>query len=326
MGRCCPTRVGGGGLKLFGVRLTDGSFIKKSASMGNLPRYSAAADSMEGYHSDDLNHTSVARRPPLRNKGIPWTEEEHKQFLLGLQKLGRGNWRGISRIYVPSRTPTQVASHAQKYFIRLSDATGKKKRPSLFDLAPDMETSSSMPKQATTIQSPAVSTDDEKIMLINSLPSLDLSLKPSFTPFLFRLWPPNAYSLSDDAAKISQNRAIRPAQVQVNPKETMKELVGMSQMTLGETSTVCIDSSRVSFLSNEDLQILAELWNLVLSSVSVAMCIYGRPCARSHKGTMHDLKIERFGFECLISRIRQEQPLMGFFKKHGHARATNHWK
>lgn len=70
--------------------------------------------------------------------GIPWTEEEHKKFLLGLHKLGRGNWRGISRNYVRSRTPTQVASHAQKYFIRQSNAAGKKKRPSLFDLAPDM--------------------------------------------------------------------------------------------------------------------------------------------------------------------------------------------
>ncbi|KAK4589152.1 hypothetical protein RGQ29_019943 [Quercus rubra] len=38
-------------------------------------------------------------------------------FLLGLQKLGKGDWRGIACNYVISRTPTQVASHAQKYFI-----------------------------------------------------------------------------------------------------------------------------------------------------------------------------------------------------------------
>ena len=52
--------------------------------------------------------------------GVPWTEEEHRRFLLGLQKLGKGDWRGISRNFVVSRTPTQVASHAQKYFIRQS--------------------------------------------------------------------------------------------------------------------------------------------------------------------------------------------------------------
>ena len=41
-------------------------------------------------------------------------------FLLGLDKFGKGDWRSISRNFVISRTPTQVASHAQKYFIRLN--------------------------------------------------------------------------------------------------------------------------------------------------------------------------------------------------------------
>lgn len=58
-------------------------------------------------------------------------------FLLGLQKLGKGDWRGISRNYVVSRTPTQVASHAQKYFIRQQNMTRRKRRSSLFDMIPD---------------------------------------------------------------------------------------------------------------------------------------------------------------------------------------------
>lgn len=45
-----------------------------------------------------------------RRKGIPWTEEEHRQFLLGLNKFGKGDWRSISRNFVISRTPTQVKS------------------------------------------------------------------------------------------------------------------------------------------------------------------------------------------------------------------------
>lgn len=69
--------------------------------------------------------------------GIPWTEEEHRMFLLGLQKLGKGDWRGIARNYVITRTPTQVASHAQKYFIRQSNVSRRKRRSSLFDIVAD---------------------------------------------------------------------------------------------------------------------------------------------------------------------------------------------
>ena len=65
--------------------------------------------------------------------GTPWTEEEHRMFLMGLQRLGKGDWRGISRSFVVSRTPTQVASHAQKYFIRQTNSSRRKRRSSLLD-------------------------------------------------------------------------------------------------------------------------------------------------------------------------------------------------
>jgi len=35
----------------------------------------------------------------------------------------QGDWKGISRAFVPSRNPTQVASHAQKYYLRLAATT-----------------------------------------------------------------------------------------------------------------------------------------------------------------------------------------------------------
>ncbi|KAH0914148.1 hypothetical protein HID58_028594 [Brassica napus] len=69
-----------------------------------------------------------------RKKGIPWTQEEHRLFLLGLEKFGKGDWRSISRNYVITRTPTQVASHAQKYFIRLNSMNRDRRRSSIHDI------------------------------------------------------------------------------------------------------------------------------------------------------------------------------------------------
>ncbi|KAK2994391.1 hypothetical protein RJ640_029506 [Escallonia rubra] len=121
--------TGGKGIMLFGVRVMEGSF-RKSASMNNLAQYEqphdSTADVADGYASDDVIHNSTRSRE--RKRGVPWTEEEHKLFLLGLQKVGKGDWRGISRNFVKTRTPTQVASHAQKYFLRRNNHNRRRRR------------------------------------------------------------------------------------------------------------------------------------------------------------------------------------------------------
>lgn len=55
-------------------------------------------------------------------------------FLLGLETYGKGDWRSISRNFVVSRTPTQVASHAQKYFNRLNSVNKERRRTSIHDI------------------------------------------------------------------------------------------------------------------------------------------------------------------------------------------------
>lgn len=272
-------------MKLFGVRLTDGSIIKKSASMGNLSAHyhsssSAAAspnhqDSppssdpvhvSDGYLSDDPAH--VSNRRGDRKKGVPWTEEEHRLFLIGLQKLGKGDWRGIARNFVISRTPTQVASHAQKYFIRQTNANRRKRRSSLFDMVPDMAMDPpSVPEEQVLMPSEQAAEADNA----DQLPSLNLSLHsefepmeaasqetlkepeegmtgsiglapivpgmiPAYLPPPFLFWPPNMVPMEEgpSSAGTSSHQVLKP--IPVLPKEPVNvdELVGMSQLSLGE--------------------------------------------------------------------------------------------
>ncbi|CAK9163992.1 unnamed protein product [Ilex paraguariensis] len=49
-------------------------------------------------------------------------------------RYGKGDWRSISRNFVVTRTPTQVASHAQKYFIRLNSMNKDRRRSSIHDI------------------------------------------------------------------------------------------------------------------------------------------------------------------------------------------------
>ncbi|KAF3648396.1 Histone deacetylase 15 isoform 1 [Capsicum annuum] len=80
--------------------------------------YGYSRVSRDGWQSNGNEFAETAQCPE-RRKGTPWTKEEHRLFLFGLETYGKGDWRSISRNIVISRTPSQVASHAQKYFNRL---------------------------------------------------------------------------------------------------------------------------------------------------------------------------------------------------------------
>jgi len=36
----------------------------------------------------------------------------HGLFFIGLKICGKGDWKGISRRFLPSKSPTQISSHA----------------------------------------------------------------------------------------------------------------------------------------------------------------------------------------------------------------------
>ncbi|GMH03715.1 hypothetical protein Nepgr_005554 [Nepenthes gracilis] len=277
-----------GGVKLFGVRLTDGSFIKKSASMGNLSLYHSSSSTAaspnpsspssdhlrdpvhlpDGYLSDDPNHASCSsNRRSERKKGVPWTEEEHRLFLIGLQKLGKGDWRGIARNYVVSRTPTQVASHAQKHFLRQSNATRRKRRSSLFDMVTDMVTDPQRVTEERTLALLATTEPDAS----NPLPSLNLSLRtgnepmeaatsdeptieetttmlsdslqavpayfPAYLPIPYQLWPlTTALAGEENIPDGPHHEVLKPTPI-LGEAINVNELVSMSHLNLRETES-----------------------------------------------------------------------------------------
>ncbi|KAK8935128.1 Transcription factor DIVARICATA [Platanthera zijinensis] len=132
-----------------------------------------------------------------RKKGVPWTEEEHKyysvRFLLGLKKYGKGDWRNISRNFVVTRTPTQVASHAQKYFIRLNSGCKDKRRASIHDITmlnmedsrpPSPSQPSVVTAQACSVTAPGGASEQFSIVVDSKPPNETASVFTEKSKFL----------------------------------------------------------------------------------------------------------------------------------------------
>ncbi|KAK4792924.1 hypothetical protein SAY86_023359 [Trapa natans] len=112
----------------------DGLSSPEGGEVSTGKKGGSSSGSLNGCESVPANGGKPSRSEQERRKGIAWTEEEHRLFLLGLDKYGKGDWRSISRNFVVTRTPTQVASHAQKYFIRLNSVNKDRRRSSIHDI------------------------------------------------------------------------------------------------------------------------------------------------------------------------------------------------
>ncbi|OIW18057.1 hypothetical protein TanjilG_19289 [Lupinus angustifolius] len=93
-------------------------------------------------------HQGTLAVPDDKKKGTLWTAEEHRLFVRGLEKCGNGDWKGIATKFVVSRNPSQVASHAQKYFLRQNTTKDDRKRKSIHDITTreSDQTSVSLPR------------------------------------------------------------------------------------------------------------------------------------------------------------------------------------
>ncbi|CAK9185025.1 unnamed protein product [Ilex paraguariensis] len=199
----------------------------------------------------------------LLHTGVPWTEEEHRMFLLGLQKLDKDDWRGIARNYLISRTPTQVASHAQKYFIRQSNVCRRKKRSSLFDIVADESLGTSMlspdlyaidpPQVGREMDNPlpapiAVDEECESMDSANSnhtetvpqrldgsqcaYPVLYLAYITPCVPFSSAFW--SGYS-AEPAKLETHDEVLKPTAVYLKSPINVDELIGMLKLSLGDS-------------------------------------------------------------------------------------------
>ncbi|KAK1405442.1 hypothetical protein POM88_005047 [Heracleum sosnowskyi] len=94
---------------------------------------------------EDIQEVITGR---AKKKPIPWTEDEQRLFLRGLEEEGKGEWKAISRKYLPNKTPTQIASHAQKFYKRKNSKTPlEKRRSSINDIELDYEPDFSLNSQ-----------------------------------------------------------------------------------------------------------------------------------------------------------------------------------
>jgi len=184
--------------------------------------------------------------------GVPWTEEEHKLFLLGLQKVGEGDWRGISRNFVKTRTPTQVASHAQKYFLRRSNLNRRRRRSSLFDITTDTVTAIPMEEEAghhqdNASQSRAPPSESCNFGGFPMMSAFPMTVGPAAVPVPIENPMENLNlghgNLETNAAASSSRNLVRPIPIHTGPRSSTMSDINLNSKPLIDSSPLTLKLS-----------------------------------------------------------------------------------
>nr|GEV65039.1 transcription factor MYBS3 [Tanacetum cinerariifolium] len=155
----------------------------------NVTRASSSANSSRKWLGEE---EVVLLLKGLITSGTPWTEEEHRLFLLGLQKLGKGDWRGIARNYVLSRTPTQAEESPEDQFM-LPPAPGAdhpNNDPCSLKLSLNPDSDQSMEAAAPTETLEQDIREETSTVKNDQLPSIIMpAFYPAYIPIPFAVWP-----------------------------------------------------------------------------------------------------------------------------------------
>eukprot|EP00033_Pygsuia_biforma_P003866 GCRY01004234.1.p1 GENE.GCRY01004234.1~~GCRY01004234.1.p1 ORF type:complete len:279 (+),score=44.30 GCRY01004234.1:61-897(+) len=112
-------------------------------------RSAVTASSTPSNPTKHVKEKAVVRKgssgPREPSKRRVWTPAEHHSFVLGLKKYGRGSWVQISK-FMKTRTPSQVQSHAHKYYIHQAlIKEGKKVKRSINNIGEECLRKSEVP-------------------------------------------------------------------------------------------------------------------------------------------------------------------------------------
>ncbi|GJM91461.1 hypothetical protein PR202_ga07834 [Eleusine coracana subsp. coracana] len=245
--RTCPNR----GVKIFGVRLTDGAAIRKSASMGNLSLLSAGSTSggaspadgpdgiadAGGYASDDFVQGSSSASRERKKVGtwttygpmedlyclIGWTTMFGKaQVFPGLKKNTGGFYLDYKSLEKSMDLPPLPGNQE-------SDAQVLNQPP----LPPPREEEVESMESDTSVvaESSAAST----VMPENLQPSYPVILPAYFSPFLqfsVPFWPDQK---DGDELPQETHEIVKPIPVHSKEPINVDELVGMSKLSIDDS-------------------------------------------------------------------------------------------